>query len=42
MFMQKNITTINIAPGPIDTDRIRKLNKDIQKLKDKLPLKKIG
>ena len=39
MFMQKNITTINIAPGPIDTDRIRKLNKDIQKLKDKLPLK---
>ena len=28
--------------GPIDTDRIRNLNNDIQKLKDKLPLKRLG
>ena len=42
VYAKKNITTINIAPGPIDTDRIRKLNKDIQKLKDKLPLKRLG
>ena len=37
-----NITTINIAPGPFDTDRIRTLNPDIEKLKSKLILKDIG
>ena len=41
-YAKNNITTINIAPGPIDTDRIRNLNNDIQKLKDKLPLKRLG
>ena len=30
----KNITVVNIAPGPIDTDRIRNLN--IKKLEEKL------
>lgn len=39
---KNNITTVNIAPGPIDTDRIRSLNKDIQKIKMKLPLKRLG
>lgn len=39
---KKNITTVNIAPGPIDTDRIKNLNKDIKKLIDKLPLKRLG
>ena len=42
IYAKKNITTINIAPGPIDTDRIRKLNKDIKKLEEKLPLKRLG
>lgn len=42
IYAKNNITTINIAPGPIDTDRIRNLNNDIQKLKDKLPLKRLG
>ena len=32
----------NIAPGPIDTDRIRNLNNDIKKLESKLPLKRLG
>ena len=41
-YAEKNITTINIAPGPIDTDRIRKLNKDIMTLVSKLPLKRLG
>lgn len=41
-YAKKNITTVNIAPGPIDTQRIRALNKDINKLKNKLPLKRLG
>ena len=41
-YAEKNITTINIAPGPIDTDRLRRLNADIQGLKNKLPLKRLG
>ncbi len=41
-YAEKNITTINIAPGPFDTDRVRNLNKDIEKLKEKLPLKRLG
>jgi len=41
-YAEKNITTINIAPGPIDTDRVRRLNTDIQGLENKLPLKRLG
>ena len=41
-YAKKNITTVNIAPGPIDTDRIRNLNNDIEKLKNNLPLKRLG
>ena len=41
-YAEKNITTINIAPGPFDTERVRSLNKDIEKLKKKLPLKRLG
>jgi len=37
-----NITTINIAPGPIDTDRIRGLVSDIPALEEKLPLNRLG
>ena len=37
-----NISTINIAPGPFDTDRIRSLNPDLEKVKSKLILKQLG
>ena len=35
---KKNITCVNIAPGPIDTERLSSLNKDIPGLIKKLPL----
>lgn len=41
-FAQNNITTINIAPGPIDTDRLRGLVDDMDKLSKKLPLNRVG
>ena len=41
-FAKRNITTINIAPGPIDTDRIRGLVKDIKSLEDRLPMGRLG
>tara|TARA_B100000401_G_C52805126_1_gene720725 strand:- start:545 stop:1204 length:660 start_codon:yes stop_codon:yes gene_type:complete len=39
---KKNITCVNIAPGPIDTERLRSLNKDIPGLIKKLPLGRLG
>ena len=39
---KKNITTINIAPGPIDTDRIRGLCNDIPGLEKRLPMGRLG
>ena len=39
---KKNITTINIAPGPIDTDRIRGLVSDIKSLEEQLPMGRLG
>ena len=39
---KQNITTINIAPGPIDTDRIRGLCKDIPSLEQRLPIGRLG
>ena len=39
---KRNITTINIAPGPIDTDRIRGLCKDIPALEERLPMGRLG
>ena len=41
-FAKRNITTINIAPGPIDTDRIRGLCSDIPALEKKLPMGRVG
>ena len=41
-FAKKNITTVNIAPGPIDTDRIRNLCKDIKELEERLPMGRLG
>ena len=39
---ENNITTINIAPGPIDTDRIRSLVSDIKSLESRLPIGRLG
>ena len=39
---KQNITTVNIAPGPIDTDRIRGLCKDIPALEQRLPMGRLG
>ena len=41
-LVKKNITTINVAPGPIDTDRIRGLVSDIGELEKKLPMGRLG
>jgi len=41
-FAQNNITTINIAPGPIDTDRLRGLVDNIDEFSKKLPLNRVG
>ena len=38
----RNVTTINIAPGPIDTDRIRSLVDDIPSLEKSLPMGRLG
>jgi len=39
---KRNVTTINIAPGPIDTDRIRGLVSDIPSLEKTLPMGRLG
>jgi len=39
---KQNITTINIAPGPIDTNRIHNLVTDIESLERKIPLGRLG
>lgn len=38
----RDVTTINIAPGPIDTDRIRNLVDDIPSLENRLPMGRLG
>jgi len=42
MFSDRNITMINIAPGPIDTDRLRELTKDYAALEKRMPLGRVG
>ena len=41
-YAQKNISCINIAPGPINTDRTRELIKNIQEYEKSLPMKRLG
>ena len=41
-YAKRNITTINIAPGPIDTDRLRELNSDLERVAQNIPLGRIG
>jgi len=41
-FAERQISCINIALGPILTDRLRNLTSDLQKLEERLPLKRAG
>ena len=41
-FAEKNISCINIAPGPINTDRTRELIDDIDDYQKSLPMKRLG
>ena len=42
-FAKKNISCINIAPGPFNTDRMKELLKDgVKEFETKLPMKRMG
>ncbi|MBT3591524.1 MAG: SDR family oxidoreductase [Candidatus Nitrosopelagicus sp.] len=41
-FASRDITMINIAPGPINTDRTRELVSDVGEYADSLPMKRLG
>jgi len=41
-FAAKNISCINIAPGPINTDRTRELIKNVEEYEKSLPMKRLG
>jgi len=41
-FASRDITMINIAPGPINTDRTKELVDDIEEFADSLPMKRLG
>ena len=42
IYSKNNISTINIAPGPFKTDRVKELVKKIKQFEKSLPTKKIG
>ena len=41
-FAKRNVSCINIAPGPIDTDRLRDLVDDVYDLGKTLPMGRVG
>ena len=41
-YAQKNISFINIAPGPINTDRTRELIENVQEFEKTLPMRRLG
>jgi 3-oxoacyl-[acyl-carrier protein] reductase len=41
-YAQNNISCINIAPGPINTDRSKELIQNIEEFKKTLPMKRLG
>jgi 3-oxoacyl-[acyl-carrier protein] reductase len=41
-YAQKNISCINIAPGPINTDRTKELIANIKEFEKTLPMKRLG
>jgi 3-oxoacyl-[acyl-carrier protein] reductase len=42
LFVNRNITCINIAPGPIKTDRLKFLVKDMKQFERSLPMGRAG
>jgi len=41
-YAQKNISCVNIAPGPINTDRTQELIKNVKEYEKSLPMKRLG
>jgi 3-oxoacyl-[acyl-carrier protein] reductase len=41
-YAEKNISCINIAPGPINTDRVQELIENVKEFEEKLPMKRLG
>ena len=41
-FAQKNISCVNIAPGPINTDRTKELIENVKEFEKSLPMKRLG
>ncbi len=41
-YAEKNISCINIAPGPINTDRTKELIENVQEFEKTLPMKRLG
>ncbi len=41
-YAGKNISCINIAPGPINTDRTKELVENVEEFKKTLPMKRLG
>jgi len=41
-YAQKNISCINIAPGPINTDRTQELIENVKEFEESLPMKRLG
>ena len=41
-YAGKNISSINIAPGPINTDRTQELIENVEEFKKSLPMKRLG
>ncbi|MCA9827174.1 MAG: SDR family oxidoreductase [Nitrosopumilus sp.] len=41
-YAQKNISCINIAPGPINTDRTQELIENVEEFEKSLPMKRLG
>ncbi len=41
-FAERNVSCVNIAPGPINTERTRELFENVEELKKTLPMKRLG
>jgi len=41
-FAAREVSCINIAPGPIDTDRMRELVENVEEMKKTMPMKRFG
>ena len=41
-FAEREVSCINIAPGPINTDRTRELFENVEEYEKTLPMKRLG